>query len=82
MEDPECQRNGYKFDLGTEGPLKYLVQKKKKKKKMGQSKKNKDLFLITGFHDCNRVCNLRVWYLIVVSTKKLNTYRMFTNKKG
>lgn len=49
---------------------------------MGQSKKNKDLFLITGFHDCNRVCNLRVWYLIVVSTKKLNTYRMFTNKKG
>lgn len=35
MEDPECQRNGYKFDLGTEGPLKYLVQKKKKEKKNG-----------------------------------------------
>lgn len=78
MEDPECQRNGCKFDLGTGEPLKYLVQKKEG----GQSNKNKDLFFIVGFHDCKRVCSLRVWYLVVVSTKRLKSYQMFASKKG
>lgn len=42
-----------------------------------QSKKNKDLFLITGFYDCKRI-----WYFVVVSIKRLNAYQTFTNKKG
>lgn len=73
MEDSDCQRNGFKFDSGIGEPLKYLAQRENTE----QSKKNKDLFLITGFYDCKRI-----WYFVVVSIKRLNAYQMFTNKKG
>lgn len=41
MEASECQRNGFKFDLGTGEPLKYLAAKNQKTKTESKARKIK-----------------------------------------
>lgn len=56
MEDLEWQTSGCKSDLGTQKPLDNFGHKGNKIRGVcgGRHRKNKDLFLVTGFHDCKQ----------------------------
>ena len=54
----------------------WSIQPQKQTTNKQQSKKNKDSFWLQDS------MSVRVWYLVVVSIKRLNAYQMFTNKKG